>query len=190
MRNDGRLESRPDDVEVRMAAQRDTIASRDERDHDASLGELFRRLTGDTTELLRAEVQLAKAEFRETGTRLAEDVMRVGIAAAMALVGTFALTAFLIIAIGNVLDGRYWLSSLIVGVALTGGGYVIVQSAVRDIKQRGITPTQTIDSLREGAQWAKEESRAVKRELESPPSPHHMPGSSTDRAADQSSPRL
>lgn len=174
MRNDGRpdtrYDARTDEVEVRVPSQREGIV-RDERDHDTSLGELFRRLTSDTTDLLRSEVELAKAEARETGTRLAKDAARIGIAAAMALVGMLALSAFLVIALGLALDGRYWLSSLIVGVAAAGVGYVLLQSALRDIRERGVTPKQTIDSLRETAQWAKEEAREVKRELTTPPAP-------------------
>jgi uncharacterized membrane protein YqjE len=174
MRNDGRQDARYDarteEIEVRVPSQREGVL-RDERDHDASLGELFRRLTSDTTELLRAEVELAKAEARETGTRLAKDAARVGVAAAMALVGTLALSAFLVIALGHLLGERFWLSSLIVGVVAAGIGYALLQSALRDIRERGITPKQTLDSLRENAQWAKEEAREVKRELTSPPAP-------------------
>jgi uncharacterized membrane protein YqjE len=170
-RQDGRYDARTEEVEVRVPPVREGVGSRDERGSDASLGELFRRLTGDTTELLRAELELAKAEARETGTRLARDAARVGIAAALALVGTLGLSAFLVIALGNALDGRYWLSALIVGVVAAGTGYVLLQSALRDIKARGVKPQQTLDSLRENAQWAKDEAREVKRELTSPPAP-------------------
>lgn len=177
MRNDGRQDARQDarteEVEVRVPQQREGLLTRDDRDHDASLGELFRRLTSDTTELLRAEVELAKAEARETGSRLAKDVARIGMAAALAFVGTLALSAFLVIVLGNALGGRYWLSSLLVGVIAAGVGYVLLQSALRDIKERGVTPEKTIASLRENAQWAKEEAREVKRELTGPPSPYH-----------------
>jgi uncharacterized membrane protein YqjE len=189
MRNDGRqdaqFDARTEEVEVRVPQQREGLLARDDRDHDASLGELFRRLTSDTTELLRSELELAKAEARETGTRLAKDVSRIGIAAALAFVGTLALSAFLVIGLGNVLGGRFWLSSLLVGVIFAGSGYMMLQGALRDIKEHGVTPEKTIASLRENAQWAKEEAREVKKELTGPPSPYHTgqgssAGSSTD----------
>jgi uncharacterized membrane protein YqjE len=178
MRNEGRNDLPQDDLEVRVPSERemlpgDGLYGRDDRDHDASLGELFRRLTSDTTELLRAEVELAKAEVRQTGTRLAKDAARIGMAAGLAFVGTLALTAFLVIGLGNLLGGRYWLSSLIVGVAAAGTGYAMVQSALHDIKEHGVKPEQTLQSLRENAQWAKAEAREVKRELTGPPSPYH-----------------
>lgn len=166
MRHEGRNDARRDEHEINLHAYQDGIAPREEQ--GASLGDLFRRLTSDTTELLRAEVELAKAEMRETGTRLGKDVAKIATAGALAFVGVLALTAFLVIAIGNALDGRYWASSLLVGVIAAGAGYVMVQSALRDIKERGITPRQTLDSLRETKQWAGEEAREVKRELTAP----------------------
>ena len=46
---------------------------------DASLGELFRRLTSDTTDLLRQEVELARAEVRETDERMAHAAVGIGV---------------------------------------------------------------------------------------------------------------
>jgi uncharacterized membrane protein YqjE len=154
-------------------------AARPRRDdvQDASLGDLFRRLTSDTTELLRAEVELAKAEIRETGSRLAKDMAAIATAGALAFVGTLALTAFLIIAIGNALGGRYWLSSLLVGVIAAGAGYVMLQGALRDIREQSLKPEQTIASMRENAQWAREEAREVKRELTATPAELQVPAS-------------
>lgn len=168
MRNEGRNDTRQSDLEVPLSPQpegslpRESVL-RDER--DASLGELFRRLTSDTTELLRAEVDLAKAEVRETGARLAADAARIGVAAGVALAGALALTAFFVIGLGVALGGRYWLSSLLVGVIAVGVGYAMIQSALRDIRERSLKPEQTLETLRENAQWAKDEAREVKREL-------------------------
>ena len=164
MRND----LRSDDVEVPLPGQGDGLGLRRDAD-DASLGELFRRLTSDTTDLLRQEVDLAKAEVRETGSRLATAGTKVGMGAGLAVLGGLALTAFLVIALGNGLGGRYWLSALLVGVALAGTGYAMITNALHAFRAQSLMPQQTVESLQEDAQWAKQEARAFTHELTTPP---------------------
>ena len=130
---------------------------------EPSLGELFRRLTTDTSELVRQEISLARAEVREVGGTLARDGTKIGIAAGLALCGALAVTAFLVIALGDLLN-NYWLGALIVGLVLLGVGAVLAKNAVADVKRRAV-PEQTLGSLREDAAWAKQETRELKREL-------------------------
>ena len=131
---------------------------------EPSLGELLRRLTSDTGELVRQEVQLAKTEMRQVGSHLAQDGAKIGAALVLALAGVLALTAFLVVLLGDLFD-NYWLAALLVGVVFVAIGGLLAKNAVDDVKQRGVKPEQTIDSLREDAAWAKREVRAVKREL-------------------------
>ena len=130
---------------------------------EPSLGELFKRLTTDTSELVRQEISLARAEVRQVGGTLARDGTKLGIAVGLALCGALALTAFLVIAIGDLLN-NYWLGALVVGLVLLGVGAVLARNAVADVKRNAV-PEQTLGSLREDAAWAKQETREVKREL-------------------------
>ena len=131
---------------------------------EPSLGELLRRLTTDTGELVRQEVNLAKVEIRQTGATLARDGSRIGIALGLALAGALALVAFLVLALGDLFN-NYWLAALIVGLVFVGIGYVLAKRALDDVKERGLAPQQTMATLREDAAWAKQEAREVKREL-------------------------
>lgn len=131
---------------------------------DASLGDLVRQLATDTGELVRQEVALAKTEMREISSTVATDARNIGIGAVIALAGMLALTAFLILLLGVVL-GNYWLSALVVGLLFTGIGAMLAKRAVDDIKQRGLKPDATMQTLREDAAWAKREKSAFKREL-------------------------
>ena len=131
---------------------------------EPSLGELFTRLTTDTGDLVRQEVALARAEMREMASTAARDGTRMGIALGLALAGVLALTAFVVVALGDLFD-NYWLGALLVGVAFLAVGGFLAKSAVNDIKRRGLKPEQTMATLREGAAWAKEEAREVKREI-------------------------
>ena len=131
---------------------------------EPSLGELFKRLTTDTGELVRQEVNLARAEMRQAGATLARDGTKIGIALVLALAGVLALTAFLIIALGNAFD-NYWLAALIVGVVFLAIGGFMARNAVNDVKRRGLKPEETIGTLQEDKAWAKQEARELKREL-------------------------
>jgi hypothetical protein len=136
---------------------------------EASIGELFKRLGTDTGSLIRQEAALAKAELREVGTTMARDGARIGIAAGLAFVGALALTAFLVVGLGVLLGGAYWLSALIVGAVAFGVGAVLARNAVGDIKRRGLTPRQTIETIKEDKAWAAQQARELKHDLTSDP---------------------
>jgi len=130
------------------------------------LGELLKQLSEDGTRLVRQEVALAKAEFRETAVGLGKDATRLGVAVGLGLLGAMAATAFAIIAIGDALN-NYWVSALLVTALLLGVAAFLAKNALDDIKRREIKPTETIATLRSNAEWAKQEVEAVKQEWKS-----------------------
>jgi len=131
---------------------------------EPSLGELFRRLSSDTNELVRQEIHLARLEIAQTGSMLARDGAKIGAAVLLANAGLLALTAFLIVGLGDLLD-NYWLAALVVSAPLLLIGGLMARSAVNDVRQRGLAPQHTMGTLREDAAWAKREAREFKREL-------------------------
>ncbi|MBC7791420.1 MAG: phage holin family protein [Anaerolineae bacterium] len=135
---------------------------RTETEH--SLGDLFKRLSVDAAELLRQEADLAKVEIRETGATLARDAAKLSVAFAMGLAGVLSFAAFLVVALGDLLD-NYWLGALVVAVAFLGTSGVLLKSALNDIKRRGLKPQETIGTLREDVDWARSEVKELKREL-------------------------
>lgn len=128
-----------------------------------SLGELFGQLSADVGQLVNQEMTLAKAELRETASGLAKDGAKLGVAAALGLLGAFAATAFLILGIGDLLD-NYWLSALIVTVLYLVVAAVLAKNAASDMKKRSVKPEQTVATLREDADWARREVKGIKRE--------------------------
>lgn len=160
---------RQDDFEVPLDPHGDGALARGAPRQETPLGELFKRLTTDTAELIRQEAALAKAEIRETGSRLGGDARDIGIAAGLALAGALCLVAFLVLALGNLLDGRYWLSTLIVGAVALIIGMMLAKNAVKDIKTRGLKPQQTMDTLREDKAWAGQAARELKHDLTADP---------------------
>jgi uncharacterized membrane protein YqjE len=134
---------------------------------EPSIGELLRRLSDDTSELVRQEMRLARAELRHTGAALARDGARLGVAAALAFTGVLALGAFAVLALGDLFN-NYWLAALLVGVVLLAAGAVLGKNAIGDAKRRAGLP-QTTGSLREDAAWARREAHEVRRELTARP---------------------
>lgn len=131
---------------------------------DQSVGELFRQLTTDSSHLIRQEINLAKTELKETGTRLGQAGAKLGIAIGIAIPALLALTAFLIIGLGDLMNENYWLSSLIVGIAFLGIAAALAKRA-RAALREGIGVPVTAGTLREDAQWAKEEAQEFKRQF-------------------------
>ena len=130
---------------------------------NASVGDLFKELSNDSSRLIQDEMQLARLELRQSVSTLAGAAGKVGIAAVLAIPGLLALTAALVIGIG-LLIGSYWVSALIVGVVILIVAGILAQRAVAAFK-RGLAPRETIRTVREDVDWAKHETTRVKQEL-------------------------
>jgi membrane protein len=135
--------------------------------HDASIGELFKRLSADGGHLIQQEIQLAKAELQENAARAAKAGGKIGVAAAIALPGIGALIAALVIGLGILLNS-YWVSALIVGIVVLAIAGFLAKGAINDFKQ-GLAPRETVRTVRDDVSWAKRETVEVKRELTASP---------------------
>jgi len=127
-----------------------------ERRDERSLGELFGDLARETSVLVRQEVQLAKTEMTQKASAVGKDIGFLAVGGAVAYAGLLALVATLIIILGTV-GLPWWLASLIVGVVVAGIGYFLVQKGLTALKHESLAPQQTIQTLKEDRQWAKEQ---------------------------------
>ncbi|MFL5593111.1 MAG: YhjD/YihY/BrkB family envelope integrity protein [Gemmatimonadaceae bacterium] len=130
---------------------------------DASIGELFKRLSTDTSRLVQQEIQLAKAELQESAATAAKAGGKIGAAAMLALPGTMCLTAALVIGLGIIINS-YWVSALLVGAVILIVAGVLAKKGMADFKS-GLAPKETARSVREDVDWAKSETSRVKQEL-------------------------
>ena len=129
------------------------MQGRDER----SLGELFSELAQETSTLVRQEVQLAKTEMGQKATRVGKDVGFLAAGGAVAYAGLLAIIAGIIVLLGQVIP--MWLSALLVGLVVAGVGYFLVRRGLDALKQEDLAPRQTIETLKEDGQWAKDQTR-------------------------------
>jgi hypothetical protein len=106
---------------------------------------------------VRQEVQLAKTEMTQKVTSAGKDAGMIGAGGALAYAGLLAVLAAVIIGLGQLIP--MWLSALIVGLVVIGVGYMLVQQGLNALKRIDPTPRQTMETLKEDTEWAKEQTR-------------------------------
>lgn len=121
---------------------------------DRSLGELFAELSRDATTLIRKEFELAKAEMSANLARLGRHAAYIAVGGALAYAGLLTIVAALVVILQAV-GLTWWASTLIVGIVVLLVGYLLVQRGLSALQRDRLTPTETIETLKENAAWAK-----------------------------------
>jgi hypothetical protein len=122
------------------------------RTPNQSVGELFSGVTRDVSLLIRQEVELAKAELRESASRAGKGAGELGGAAVAGHFGLLFLTLALWWAIGNEI-GRGW-AGLIIGIVYLLIAAVLASQGRKDLK--------TVEGLPQTTATAKKIPNAVK----------------------------
>ncbi len=128
-----------------------------ERRDEPSLGELFAELARETSTLVRQEVELAKTEMSQKAARVGRDVAFLAIGGAVLYAGFLALLAALIVGLGQ-LGLPWWLAALLVGLVVAAVGGFLIQQGLTALRREDLTPRQTIATLKEDAEWAREQT--------------------------------
>ena len=120
---------------------------------EESLAALLSRLMSDVTALFRQEVELAEAELRAEGSRAAKAAGMVAGAAGAALLAALLLSFALAWLLAEAMPT--WLGFLIVGVVYAIVAAVLAKSGRTRMQQIDPVPQQTVETLKEDVQWAK-----------------------------------
>jgi MFS family permease len=129
---------------------------------EQSLGELVQELATETSTLVRQEIELAKVETTQKARTAGKGAGLIGAAAVIGLLAAGALTAFLIMLLDGALAN--WLSALIVGVVfLAIAGILALQGKNRIQRATPPVPEQTVETVKEDAQWAKTRAGSARR---------------------------
>jgi len=122
---------------------------------DRSLGELFGDLTREISTLDRQEATLARTELSQKAARLGKDIGMLAAGGAVAYAGLLAILAALIMGLTAAgLPG--WAAALLVGVVVAVVGGLLVWSGLNAIKQEDLAPRQTVETIKEDAQWIRD----------------------------------
>jgi hypothetical protein len=129
---------------------------------EASLGELVKQLSEQSSRLARQEVELAKAELAVKGKRAGIGAGMFGGAGAFGFYGFGALTAAAILALATAVDG--WLAALIVAVVYGAiAGILALQGKHKVEQATPPVPEEAAESVKEDIQWAKSRARHARQ---------------------------
>jgi len=123
---------------------------------ERSLGELFGDLTKETSTLVRQEVELAKVELTQKANEVGKDIGFLAVGGAVAYAGLLAILAAIIILLATI-GLPWWLAAALVGLVVAGIGYFLVQRGLTALRRTNMAPRQTIQTLKEDAEWIKEQ---------------------------------
>lgn len=123
---------------------------------EATVGELFGALASDTGALVRQEVQLAATEMTEkakTATRSASFIVTGG-----ALVHLAGIAAIIGLILGLAPFVPMWATAVVLVIVFAGVGGVLMKMGRGGLSRLGEESSDTLNSLRAGGAWAKEQS--------------------------------
>ena len=126
-------------------------------DKERSISELFADLANELGALVRQEFTLAKTELSQKLRRVGIHAAQVAVGGAIAYAALLAFTAGLIILLAAVMP--WWVAAFVIA-ALTGTvAWILISRALTRLKQTDLTPRQTVETLKEDAQWAKQQMK-------------------------------
>jgi hypothetical protein len=129
---------------------------------EASLAELIKQLSEQSSRLARQEVELAKAELAVKGKRAGLGAGMFGGAGAFGFYGFGALTAAAILALSLAVSG--WLAALIIAVLYgTIAGVLALQGKNKVQQATPPVPERATESVKEDVEFAKTRAQEARR---------------------------
>lgn len=128
-----------------------------ERRDERSVGELFGELTRDLSTLMRKELELAKLELKEEASKAGKAGGMLGATAVAAWMALVMLSFALAWGLAEVMDAGF--AFLLVGLLYAGAAAVLFTKGRAELAKVRPVPEQTIETLKEDAQWASQQMR-------------------------------
>ena len=122
---------------------------------ERSIGELIANLASETGTLVRQEISLAKVELGQKATRIGSNIAQLAIGGAVAYAALLALLAGVIGLLATAM--AWWAAAIVVAVVVGIVGAVMISKALDSLKRTELAPRQTVETLKEDAQWAKQQ---------------------------------
>jgi uncharacterized membrane protein YqjE len=128
---------------------------------EQSTAELLRRLSEQTTELARKEIELAKLELQEKGRKAGIGAGLFGGAGALGFYALGAFTAFLILVLDKAMAA--WLAALIVTLVYGAiAGVLALRGRTKVQEATPPVPEQAVETTKEDVEWVKTRAKAAR----------------------------
>lgn len=121
---------------------------------EPSLGDLFSELAAETGSLVRQEVALAQAEITGKAVAVGRNIGYLVIGGAIGYAAMLVILAAVVMVLAYVMP--MWLAALMVGAAVAAVSYFLVTSALAELKKADLAPRESVESIKEDAQWLKD----------------------------------
>jgi hypothetical protein len=129
---------------------------------EASVADLVKQLSEQTSRLARQEVELAKAELAVKGKRAGIGAGMFGGAGIFGFYAVGALTAAAILGLATAVAA--WLAALIITAVLAAiAGILALQGKTKVQQATPPVPEQATESVKEDVQWAKTRAQAARQ---------------------------
>jgi uncharacterized membrane protein YedE/YeeE len=130
---------------------------------ERSLGDLFSELASETGTLVRQEVALAQTELTQKATKVGINVGYLVAGGAVGYAALLVILAAVVIGLAQLIravtEWEYvtsaWISAAIVGLVVGAVAYMLVTSALAKLKNTDLAPRETVETIKEDAQWLK-----------------------------------
>ncbi len=129
---------------------------------DRPIGELFGKLSQETSTLIRQEMELARAELSAKAKDAGKGAGLFGGAGAVGLLGAGAITAGIILLLDLAIAA--WLAAIIVGLIYVGiAAFLGLQGRDRVQRATPPVPEQTVETVKEDVEWAKTRAQSAQK---------------------------
>lgn len=106
--------------------------------NNTTYASIMKEVVVSAKDLVQSEVQLVIAELKLISKNVAQHTTQGLIFGSLVLLSVLPFIAFLVIGLGELLDERYWLSSLIVSVVMAAIGGPLAYRAFKKIKDHDL----------------------------------------------------
>ncbi|HEV8159319.1 MAG TPA: phage holin family protein [Pyrinomonadaceae bacterium] len=130
---------------------------------ERSLGDLFSELATETSTLVRQEVALAQTELTQKATSVGKNVGFLVVGGAVGYTALFVILAAVVIGLTQLISylsgwqiiTSAWIAAAVVGLIVGIVAYVLITNALAKLKNTELIPNQTVETLKEDAEWLK-----------------------------------
>jgi hypothetical protein len=122
---------------------------------ERSIGDLFSELMGETSTLIRQEVALAQVEITNKATAAGKNVGYLVVGGAVGYAALLVLLAGVVAILANFVP--LWASALIVAAVVGITAYMLISSALTQLRKTDLAPHEAVQSIKEDAKWLKDQ---------------------------------
>lgn len=130
---------------------------------EPSLAALIGSIINDAKDLLVHEFRMAKLEVQDELNKTKTAAISLGVGAGIAAVGSILLILMFVHLLHAFTEMPLWGCYGIVGTILLVLGIGVLLTGKKTAREIAVIPPQTVDTLKENAQWLKEQTTSPKR---------------------------